>query len=359
MHKVLNYGSALQAYALQKVLEDMGHDVEIIDYVYPNEYHKQFQAKPPIWRNILSSLINYIKGNSNNSRQILFDEFYSKHFNLSKTYNSPVELCNNPPVYDIYLTGSDQVWNPNSIHEDTSFMLSFTDSNNKIAFSASFSTSVLPKMYRDLYATELKKYSHIYMREESGCRLVKELTGKESQVVLDPTLLLDKNQWLDLARHSTKVFDKPYILVYILGYSFKCYPYIYDFVKFVQRKTGKALIILNMSNRYAIRLNNKIIITDASVYDFIKLFAEADMVVTDSFHGTAFSLNFGVPFYSVVNDKVNNDSRILNLLSLTGETHRAITHMSDFTKLKIQDIPSGNDRLNIIRQRSLDILKNI
>ena len=106
MHKVLNYGSALQAYALQKVLEDMGHDVEIIDYVYPNEYHKQFQAKPPIWRKILSSLINYIKGNSNSSRQILFDEFYSKHFNLSKTYNSPVELRNNPPVYDIYLTGS-------------------------------------------------------------------------------------------------------------------------------------------------------------------------------------------------------------------------------------------------------------
>lgn len=356
MHKVLNYGSALQAYALQRVIEKMGHDVEIIDYIYPNEYHKQFFRKPSILRRLISLTIEILRGFPRKRRTKAFEEFYKDNLKLSRTYNSKEELSNDPPKYDVYMTGSDQVWNPKYIHADTSFMLSFTDSPNKVAFSASIAKGEIPEQYKELYATELRKYKHISMREMRGAELVGNLIGCNPEVVLDPTLLLTGDEWREFAKKTHIAIKQPYILVYVLGYSFNVYPYIYNLIRHIQEQLGMKLIILSMSKQYAQKLSNKKIIDDANVYDFVKLFAEASMVITDSFHGTAFSLNLNVPFCSVVNNIENADSRILDLLTSVEEQSRIIRKETPITDVQISTKATNNYKIEEEREKSINKL---
>lgn len=356
MHKVLNYGSALQAYALQHIIEKMGHEVEIIDYIYPNEYHKQFFKKPNILRRLISFTIEILRGFPRKRRIKAFNEFYKDNLKLSRTYNSKEELSNDPPIYDIYMTGSDQVWNPKSIHEDTSFMLSFTDSPNKIAFSASFAKCDIPANLKELYANELRKYKHIFVREKRGAVLVDSLIGNNPEVVLDPTLLLSGDEWREFAKKSHIVFKEPYILVYVLGYSFNVYPYMYNLIRHFQEQLEMKLIILNMSKQYAQKLSNKKIIDNANVYDFVRLFADASMVITDSFHGTAFSLNLDIPFYSVVNNIETEDSRISDLLTSVGEQSRIIRKDTLITDIKISTKATNNSKIKEEREESINKL---
>ena len=359
MHKVLNYGSALQAYALQHVIETMGYDVEIIDYIYPNEYHKLFVKKLNYFRRLASFAIDMIKGFPRKNKTREFEKFYKENLKLTQTYNTKEELHNNPPKYDVYITGSDQVWNPNSIHEDTSFMLSFTDSPNKVAFSASFAKGELPEQYKQLYANELRKYKQIFVRESRGAELVDSLIGYKPEVVLDPTLLLTGDEWREFANKSRINIKYPYILVYVLGYSFNVYPYIYDLIRYFQKKLGMQLIVLNMRKQYAQKLSNKKIIDNANVYDFVRLFADASMVITDSFHGTAFSLNLNVPFYSVVNNIENADSRISDLLTSVNELSRIIKKRTTFSDISISADAPNNLEIEKERNHSMQCLSEI
>lgn len=359
MHKVINYGSALQAYALQHVIEKMGHDVEIIDYIYPNEYHRQFAQKRSALRRLISYIIDLLKGSPRQKRIKAFEEFYKENLKLSRTYNSKEELHKDPPKYDVYMTGSDQVWNPRSIHVDTSFMLSFTDSPNKVAFSASIAKGEIPEQYKKLYTSALRKYKHICMREKRGAELVESLIGYKPEVVLDPTMLLTGGEWREFAKKSNIDIKQPYILVYVLGYSFNVYPYIYDLIKHVQQQLNMKLIVLNMSKQYAQILSNKKIIDNANIYDFVKLFANASMVITDSFHGTAFSLSLNVPFYSVVNNIENADSRISDLLTSVDEKSRIIRKDTPFTDITISIDAPNNNKLEIQRKHSMENLSLI
>ena len=126
MHKVLNYGSALQAYALQSVVEKMGFQCEIIDYLYPNAYHLSLRPHLPVWKRIVLWIIQFLYGFPERKRERKFRSFYRDFFHLSaRQYRSKEEIAECPPRYDIYLTGSDQVWNPKYIGSDATFMLSF------------------------------------------------------------------------------------------------------------------------------------------------------------------------------------------------------------------------------------------
>ena len=359
MHKVLNYGSALQAYALQHVIEKMGHDVEIIDYIYPNEYHMKFIHKRSVISRLISYTIELLRGFPRHKRIKAFREFINDNLKLSLTYNSKEELYNNPPKYDVYMTGSDQVWNPKCIHEDTSFMLSFTDSPNKVAFSASIAKGEIPEQYKDLYSRELKKFKQIYVRERRGAELIKSLIGYKPKVVLDPTLLLETKDWKALAQKSKIELKEPYILIYVLEYSFNVYPYMYQLIKYIQHQMDMKLVVMGMSIRHARKLSNKQILHDASVYDFVKIFSNASLVITDSFHGTAFSLNLNVPFYSVVNNIENTDSRIIDLLNMVGDKSRIIRKGEDFTKITFDLLPSNNVMIHELRDESLNILRSI
>ena len=326
MHKVVNYGSALQAYALQRVIEKLGYDCEIIDYIYPNAYHLSQYAKIPFWKSWILFVIQLLYGFPQKKRIKLFEAFYSRFLKLSPTcYKSREQLQNNPPHYDIYVTGSDQVWNPKSIMEDTNFMLSFVSGREakKISYAASFATDVIPDKYREIYRKCLDEYSAISVREWNGVNIIQSLVGKNAELVLDPTLLLKSNDYDVIAQESIIHMDEPYLLAYLLGYKFNPHPYVDYMVKYLHRKTGYKVVLLNVADTRMWFTPDSVRLRKVGPSEFVYLFKHASLVVTTSFHGTAFSVIYNKPFYALVQSN-SQDDRISSLLKLLGLEERLV-----------------------------------
>lgn len=356
MHRVINCGSALQAYALQRVIQEMGFDAEIIDYIYPNQYHKKKYK--------INGIKGYIKELYRIGQRVWnkmnFKRFYDNFFVLSKiSYKTKEDLSKNVPVYDIYVSGSDQVWNPKTIDFDTSYMLSWVKVGKKIAYSGSFASSVIPEKYKAVYSKALSDYDYLSVREKHSLNILKELSGKSAEFVLDPTLLLDAKSWDRVVNDADVDIKEDYILVYLLGYSFNIYPYASDLINHVSEKYNKKVVVLSMSNIFINKLNNKTVIRRLSPQNFLSLIAKASLVITDSFHATAMSLNFGVPMYSLIKDKKSEDNRVYSILLSMKAEDRAIEKGASFDNLPpiTMDYTTIKETLADIRNNSLHYLK--
>lgn len=320
MHKAVSYGSALQAYALQKKIEDLGYEAELIDYQYPNELHKNrdhvIQRKLKL---MFSFFIHMMWGFPMRKKLRKFEDFYKRYFKLSAYYSTAESLVKDPPLYDLYVTGSDQVWNPNFIKGDASFLLGFVNKGKpRISYAASFAALSIPKAYQTMYKDCLSLYNDISVREKAGVSIVKALVNKEAAHVCDPTLLIGKNEWDKISELSNIRVQKPYILVFMLCYSFNPYPQARHIIHSIQNILGLHTIFLDGRKHDLFEPNSKII-KDAGPADFIKLIKNASYVITDSFHGTLFSVLYGVPFSAIVKSN-HKDSRIADfLLEIGGE----------------------------------------
>ena len=354
MHKVLNYGSALQAYATQYVIEKLGASCEIIDYIYPNNFHKKKRSISAVLKFFLSELNS---GFAQKKKQKLFNAFLKDYFKLSEcVYKNPLEICVNPPVYDTYLAGSDQIWNINNTNCDKVFFLSFAPKNaKKISYASSFGKIAADDDQLKLIFEDLNKLSKVSVRERNGQKIVENLTQKVATICLDPTLLLDKNEWGKLALRSQLKINKPFVLVYILKYIYNPYPFATDFIKKIYEVTGLHLVLLCFAPSQQLGIKDVTYLYDGiSPCDFLYLFQNASLVVTTSFHGTAFALNFERPFYSIINRETNSDDRILSLLSIVGAENRAIVLNSSFDDLSL-DIDFSQIRMSLKNNRDISI----
>lgn len=361
MHKVLNYGSALQAYALQRKLFEMGIENEIIDYQYPKPIKKKTTIKSLISQAIIFAR-NAIIGFPTEKKRKKFEEFYKKNFVLSPLSYDEDSIKQNPPQYDLYLTGSDQVWNPRFAGNDTNFMLSFAPEGKKrVSFASSFATNRIDEEKRGLYAKYLSMYDAISVRETSGVDIVRELTGKSAEVCCDPTVLLDKSEWDKLAEQSVLKVNEKYILVYILYYMFDPYPQVDNLIASVQKALGLKVIYLVGRKEDAFKSNSKLI-KSAGPAEFAYLFQNAEFVITTSFHGAVFSLVNDKPLFGVVNKDNESDSRIQSLLKNAGAEksivdYREITQMS---KEELYSLCGQQDIVSVQNKVSVDYLrKNI
>ena len=164
----------------------------------------------------------------------------------SVRYRSDRELFANPPLYDAYVVGSDQVWNPQYIGFDTSFFLDFApEGARRISYASSFTINKLPYVFNNVYKNELVKFAHISVRERSGINIVKELTGKDSINVCDPTLLLSADQWSVLAEQSMFKTDQHFILVYFMAYAYNPYPDVFDYIDRVYKQLNLPIVFFN------------------------------------------------------------------------------------------------------------------
>lgn len=317
MHKVLNYGSALQAYALQQKLFSMGYDNELIDYSYPPPLKKRRSLKSCLF-DIIIFLRNAAFGFPTERKQRRFNKFYKHNYKLSDFYTRD-SIKKNPPLYDGYITGSDQVWNPRFAGGDDNFFLAFAPENKlKLSYASSFATTKVYEELKPLYAKYLSRYNSISVRETSGVDIVKELTGKEATVCCDPTILLSSEEWEKLAVQSTLKIDYKYVLVYVLGYMVgNVYDDVQKITEYVQKTLGMKVIYLVGRKEDAFRPNSRLI-KDAGPSEFVYLIKNADFVITTSFHGVAFSLIFDRPLFGVVDKEKVDDTRIQSVLSVTG-----------------------------------------
>lgn len=316
-----NFGSVLQAFSLQFVLEKMGYDAKLIDYKYPNFFHyKNGYPRKSFWVTKKYKLRLFLGkiGLKPKNKMLLMNDFISQNIICTKTYSSKRQLQSNPPLFDVYISGSDQIWNPNTMFGDMSYFLDFApEAAKKIAYSSSFSCDKIPKKYQQEYQYFLKQYQSIFVREKNGKQIAEALTGRtDIEVVLDPTLLIDKNEWSKYAdKSSLKNIPQEYILFYMLAYTYNPQNKMAEILNKLQNQYK--IPILSLSEKPA-DFNGEFIQIEQTqsvgIYEFLDLFRNARIVVTSSFHGTAYALNFGKPLLALSDGEKKSDDRISTIM---------------------------------------------
>lgn len=373
IEQVNNYGAELQAFATQRALQQMGHDAEIINYCYYKDWRFKdtkmsapfipMTGKQKILYWVKYRLINglmstvapllYPRLARRNKR---FVDFHRKNTKMSRRFMSMPELYAEHMSYDVYVAGSDQVWNPSASSSIEPYFLSFAPSTSKkISYASSFGVSEISKNLQERYKSLLNNIDNISVREQTGVSLVKQLTGREAPLVLDPTLLLDREQWRDVMKHMSGIPDK-YILVYQLLPSAT----IPQLALQLGREMECSVLFL-AKRAYGIKAPNGMqVVYDAGPAEFVDLIANAQCVVTNSFHGTAFSVNFGVPFFAVLNPSRKGNARMTSLLGQVGLEKRIVYENADISSLTAAEPMSSTvqDELSKLRAGALKWLQS-
>ncbi|MBT0015935.1 polysaccharide pyruvyl transferase family protein [Vibrio alginolyticus] len=360
MHKVINYGSFLQAYATQYVIEKLGHKCEIIDYDFPNEWHFKRGVNGSVGlKKHISNMIHSFGIKPGHRKKIKINKAVNQYLNLSRRYRTPSEIKSNPPIYDVYLTGSDQTWNPKHTKGDDTFLLNFAPKNTrKISFSASLAGNNLKDEYKSSFEELLRQYDSISIRDAGGNAIMKELVGKEVSVTLDPTLMMNREEWSIFAKNSKLNFpEEGYIIFYLITHSFDVTPYIYELLKKLQESTNlKVYSFSEIPSSFGIDYETCL---DIGAEDFIKLFENSSYVVTSSFHGTAYAVNFGIPLYSVIDSLDTVDDRQTSLLRKLGIDHCLVPLNKSFIDIEPSyDIDTEQQSLDALRKESLTYLRS-
>ncbi len=321
IYHVPNYGSVLQAYATQCILEKMGHECVMINYKYPNEWHISQDSRRK--QGLIKKIVYLFGIKPAHRKRNRLEKFKEKYFHFSKKSYATLDamMAENWNDFSAFVVGSDQVWNYRYTLGDSAFMLSFVPDNKfKMSLSSSIASKQLPEATKNKYVKYLNRVDKISVREEQGRDVINNELGinKDVTVVLDPTLLLTQEEWMHLLSISTisnKVKEDKYILLYMLTYAFEPRPYVFELINYYQKELGYKIIALE---GYTPPQNaNGIVMVDctsAGIENFIQLFSGAEMVITTSFHGTAFAVNFGIPFISIVPNGNNGDERQKALL---------------------------------------------
>ncbi|MBU5486781.1 polysaccharide pyruvyl transferase family protein [Clostridium sp. MSJ-8] len=352
-----NYGTVLQAYALQKMLNDKGYETNLINYrastkskiknffKSKNSYSLFIQkAKSVIFKSKSNSSIDYKLRNKR------FMDFLNNECSLTKLYSNPEDLKELNDIYDVFICGSDQIWSPNFFNEI--FYLSYVDENRKkIAYAPSFGVSSITNKKKNKIKALLERFDYISVREKQGADIVKELTNKNVEVVLDPTLLLSEEQWEKVAISPN--IEEPYILCYFLSDN----DFYYKTVEKLEEETGYKVISIPVTADSYNTMYDKY--PAAGPQEFLGLIKNAALVCTDSFHGSIFSINFKRDFYvfkRFSDDSISSqNSRIYNILNLLQANDRLFEEGKKITRegIKITNYNEIYDKLLAVREKSI------
>lgn len=360
-----NYGNRLQNYALDMLLKEMGHEpiTGIICYCKQdwelrskNRFVKLIKSIIPFWMYRINIIIcrfkvkECLKTKVKKRREERFKEFNNSHLRMFPVIivknNEQLSSTIFEQDYNFFISGSDQVWNPNFAGHSYNF-LSFTSSKKKLSFAASFGTNEIPDFLIDYYKNSLLDYKWISVREKSAKELIESFVDNKVDVVLDPTLLISKRDWDTLSRQPNINLPSEYICVYVLGEMPKA-------VSLFAQTKNLPVIELNSRNfpeLYAI-----------GPEEFLYVIKSASYVLTDSFHAFVFSLIFNKQFY-VFNRKQegfdNMFSRIEEIVDEFGlndhiQNNDIIKEGSIISEKKWESI---NNTLNMSKKNTISLLE--
>ena len=354
-HTPINYGSLLQSIATQKIFEACDCQCQIIDYFRTDEEYDKIERtilkNKKSWNSNLFKRAVYLAlrvpasvhaGNK-------FRAMQKKYLNLTERYSSNEELKNNIKEADYYVTGSDQVWGKIACGEyDTSYFLDFVkDDNKKIAFASSMGHATKTPEEEQLFVDSVRKYKHVAVREDSVVEYFKNI-GIDAEQVLDPTLMVDADEW---RKFEGKRPRGKYILIYQIHNDKKLGKYAKEYAK----KKGLPLIRVSQNFHQIIREGQFKYVPDVS--DFLSLIDNADTLITDSFHGTAFAINLNTNFVEIL-PNTNTGSRNQSILRLLGLSNRIVNDMNDFSLMnKNINYSDVNCIINEERNKSFEVLK--
>lgn len=318
-HDVYNVGASLQAYALCAYLQSQGHEARIIDYkpdYLSRHYSLSWVNNPrfdkPLVRELflLAKLPSRLKARRSERKQ-KFDAFREMYLPLTKRYDSFEALKNDPPKADVYIAGSDQIWNPLFQNgKDPAFFLQFAPRDTKcLSYAASFAGDRLTDEDRARIAPWLQTFDAISVREKSGVSLVQSM-GFDGVQVCDPVFLRSKEQWDEIALPPT---EQDYIFVY----DFEGNSLIRELAIKMREQSGKKIVAV-FENEYA-----DCVLNDLGPREFVGAIKAASTVISNSFHATAFSLIFHTDML-VVDRSEGINARMRDLLGSVGLSDRLI-----------------------------------
>lgn len=361
-HVAHNYGAVLQAYALPKAVEAMGYDCEIIHYCFPRiyqwghvEHYSELRKKHGFTGGTLRFIKRLISGVYAPGRlQNKFEHFIYHTMPLSKkAYYTAEELKNMD--YDAILFGSDQIWNSKitgGIAKEFVGGFECKNRTKKIAYAASCGGEDFSSEEKENYYPLLRNFSALGIREQSFCQFLSQ-ADFPAKLVLDPTLLLTKQQWRSLIespKHQRIVPKKEYLLVY----AFEEDPSVYRLVDAVAEKYD--LEVYCIAYKMKEELKKYHVFTNCGPEEFIALIAGASKVVTTSFHGTVFSILFEKSFYCVPHPSLHERTdSLLKLLALEDRNNCSANRELD--EIQAINWAEVSKRLGSLREQSLAFLR--
>lgn len=367
-HHALNYGTLLQAYATEKIIEKEGYEAEFINYQQRNKYDFWYMLRLRLKR-----IPSYIFGISKyyykskakkdvENWKVGMREFTSQRLKEGKhLYIDVEEIENNPPIYDGYIIGSDQTWNQNITNNTDALYLSFVkDPQKKGSYAPSVGVSELTEAQKKRYVRLLSDFRYLSCREKTGSLLLSEILKRNVECVLDPTLMMNKEEWISFSQEIA--VERPYILTYFLGET----RWYREFAKKIS--DNMSLRIVNVPTNYLDYSDKESQKEWVNPQEFVYLINHAELVMTDSFHGTVLSINMNKRFYSFIknshDDVKSQSSRIVDVLNMLGLTNRLLGEETA-VKMTLEQISQEIDYkyvnacLEIERSKSLAYLKRM
>lgn len=317
-----NYGTALQCSALYHTIKKRGYLIDLIDY-YPKKIAVKDDVNPSLFyftKKAFSRVYHRLKNHrpyTSKGKTALFEGYLADRITKTKQVKTAVELADFNGDYDAFVCGSDQIWAP--ICFDDKYYLSFVQNPDKmVAYAPSMGVmSISNERIREKIKALLNRFEHLAIRETQGANIIKDLTGKTAKVVLDPTLLLSNAEWDEFASvDKTNQIEGKYILCYFLGDYKKTLKKVQRFAK------EKHLPYYYIPVSENMRGYKHCVPFDVGPSEFVSLIKGAEYMLTDSFHGLAFSVNYKkqVKVFKrfTKKDPRNQNSRIFSLMQLLG-----------------------------------------
>lgn len=321
--RAYNYGAVLQCYALSRKMQELGYHTEVLDY-YPDYFRKQYNMSAVTLRSLSSRpnkmwLVYVFLRMTLNRRNRGFVSFIKRYIPVSeKQYRTMEEIDAEELSYDAYVSGSDQVWSCACVPFDPVYFLRFSsaDCRRKYAYAASFGLSALPENLKKEYKERLRGWDGYSVRENSGAKILEDLLGAQAVQSCDPTMLLSDREWDTVRKKNIR--RKPFILIYRVNGDTE----LLDFGAKLAREKDMDVISLSSMMRYENivgfdeRNRGFVHRGAASPDEWLGLFAEAEYVLTDSFHGTVFSIIYHRKFISQCVTPWSKNIRVQELLNL-------------------------------------------
>lgn len=344
-----NYGAMFQSYALSKTIEYLGHTPVFLTLKHRTTCN-YVTPKKTLKRAIKGKILKFLSKPTQEIRIERAKKFraFAQVYQTQVCYENLQELNANPPKADVYLSGSDQVWNPKGLHEE--LMLSFAPDDSILAsYAASMGAEIVPEENKELFAKYISRYDAVSVREDTMIDVIKDYTNKPIQQHIDPVFLISKQDWNKFAKPYSKLKFEKYILMYLIDFDKKN---IKNFKK-LKKETGLPIVLVTLGGlkyRFADQ-----VVMDASPQEFLYLLSSAEMVVASSFHGCALSVVFNKPFIAISGR--DKPTRIESMLRHFGLEEQNTTDIS-FENAKV-DFQNVNKQIATDIETSKNYLKKV
>lgn len=367
-----NYGSSLQAYASKEYLSSLGYEAEILWYRDGFIKGRDFRLKkllimflrtfwrPSLFRKTFSTYKKSLQKEISEDVKKAFLEFTDSKLQVKKYSWSGLKAYARNDNVLACICGSDQIWNATNVYIDPIFYLLFAPRQKRIAYAPSFGKSEIPKYNKEIIRTYVSEFDYLSVREEQGATIIADLIGTDAPVLIDPTLLLDKNDWLNMVGNLQTCKRGEYILLYFLDEPSSS---AIQYIKRLIEVYNYSIIAIPYQHSEFANFDCCYTVC-AGPLEFIDLVSKASFVCTDSFHGTAFSINLNIPFLTFKRDygtAADQSSRIVSLLNKLGLKERFISEMESKEEINLEYqmyFENSNRLLANERQKAKEYLLN-